>query len=556
MIFSRGSNEVAQQKKPKKMRAKALLAALGLVATAALVAPSIASSVDAAPTVPVGQSAKGGTVPVNGTVDGRLTGAKTATARDKAEAAAQAARRPLAGPRRAAVAVSDPTSGVASSALQAPTPNGVGDLTVFRNSVVPTSGVTSTVSEPSTDQSGKDIFQTSNWTSQFSHNNGSTWTSLNPFTIFGSGFCCDQVTIKDPGRSRQYWLLQYGNHLTLASSATTNLATWCTYTLTPQALLGRPAGEAFDYNDLAVGTKFLYLTSNVFGGTGFTGTAMIRLNLDNLAACQGAGFNQVFRTDLFTLKVADGSTDIAYAASTNLNAGTGTTLRILTWPENSTIVTTTNKTIAAFSYMNNGTGNCASADGVVNNWCQRTDSRILGAARGDGKIRFSFNVRQTGTARPFPYTRMETFRESDLALLANQDLFGSTVAHLYVSLAPDRRGHIGYVDTFGGGTGTTRFFPGILVGIVDDIAPNFPGSTNFLVFGSGGGCLNSDGLRRWGDYNTARGGDTGAGTWTVTSWVRTTNTNVGCGTSTPISMRNIVLGRGRDQASYLRFYNK
>ncbi|HET7400055.1 MAG TPA: hypothetical protein VFJ94_16180 [Intrasporangium sp.] len=530
---------------------------MGLLATVALVAPGSPSSVSNASAVPVGQNAAAGTVRVTATVDGRVTSARAATATDRAKAAAESTRRPFAGPRPAAATVSDPTAGVASTAITAPAPNAVGDLTVFRNTAVPTSGNTSTVSEPSTDQSGKDIFQTSNWTSQYSHNNGATWTSLNPFTIFGAGFCCDQVTIKDTGRSRQFWLLQYGDHLTLASSATTNLATWCTYTLTPQAILGRPAGEQFDYNDLAVGTRFLYLTSNLFSAAGsFTGTAFVRFNLDNLAACQAAGFNQVVRTDLFTLKVADGSTDIAYAASTNLDAGTGTTLRILTWPENSTVVTTTNKTIAAFTYMSNGTGNCASANGVVNNWCQRTDSRISGAARGDGKIRFSFNVRQTGTARPFPYTRMETFRESDLALLANQDLFGTTVAHLYVSLAPDRRGHIGYVDTFGGGTGTNSFFPGVLLGLVDDFAPNFPGSTSFAVFGSGAGCLNPDGLRRWGDYNTARGGDTGAGSWTVTSWIRTTNTNVGCGTATPVSIRNIVFGRGRDQASYLRFYNK
>jgi hypothetical protein len=188
--------------------------------------------------------------------------------------------------------------------------------------------------------------------------------------------------------------------------------------------------------------------------------------------------------------------------------------------------------------------NCGSADGAVNNWCQRTDSRILGAARGDGKVRFSFNVKQTGTARPFPYTRMETFRESDLALLTSQDLFGTTVAHLYASMAPDALGHIGYVDSFGGGTGTVHFFPGALIGIVDNQAPDFPGSTSFFLFGSGGGCLNAaDGLRRWGDYNTARGGGTAAGTWTASSWARSSSADVGCGTPTPISLRNVLFGR-------------
>jgi len=528
------------------------LAAVTLLDTSGVASPTSNSAVLTQPT-------GAGTLRPSGLVNGLAAAARSeSSAMDLARARAESQRRPLAGPARTTAKVTSVSPSVTSKSVTAPGPNAVSSLQMFRNTTVPTTGATSSVSEPSTDQSGKNIFQTSNWTSQFSHNNGATWTSLNPFTIFGSGFCCDQVTVHDPGRNLQLWLVQYGNHLTLATSSANNLSTWCTYTLTPQALLGRPAGEAFDYNDLAVGTKFLYLTSNLFGSTGsFTGTAMVRLNLDGLAACAATGFNQTVRTDLFTLKVAQGTTDVAYAASTNLNAGTGSTLRILTWPENSTVVTTVNRAIAAFNFMSPSSGqNCGSPDGVVNNWCQRTDSRILGAARGNGLVRFSFNVRQIGaaTARPFPYTRIQTFRESDLALIANQDLFGTTVAHQYMSMAPDRRGHIGYVDTFGGGVGTTHFFPGAMIGIVDDFAPNFPGSVSFFLFGSGGGCLNSDGRRRWGDYNTARGGYTGAGQWSATSWARTTNTNVGCGTPTPISLKNVVFGRSRDLASYLRFY--
>jgi len=517
-----------------------------LVGAVFLCAPSATSSTIATGSPARGQVATSGLVPSEGTVDGLTPAAQRApTAGELAFARAESARRPLTGPTPVTAKVTEPAAGISSPPVDPSGTPAAAAPVIVRNTVVPTSGQTSTISEPSTDQLNADIFQTSNWTAQFSHNNGTSWTSLNPFTIFGSGFCCDQVTVRDTRRARQLWLLQYGDHLTLASSGTTNMASWCTYTLTPQAILGRPAGEAFDYNDLAIGNSFLYLTSNLFRGNTFTGTALIRFNLDNLSACQTAGFSRIVRTDLFTLKVAQRTTDVAFAASTSLNSGTGTTLRILTWPENSNIITTTNRAIAAFSYMSNNSGqSCASADGVVNNWCQRTDSRILGAARGDGKVRFSFNVKQTGAARPFPYTRMETFRESDLALLTNQDLFGTTVAHLYASMAPDARGHIGYIDSFGGGTGAVHFFPGALIGIVDSQAPDFPGSTNFFLFGSGGGCLNAaDGLRRWGDYNTARGGGTPAGTWTASGWARTSNADVGCGSATPISLRNVVFGR-------------
>jgi hypothetical protein len=529
-----------------RARGFTLTTTAALVGAMFLYAPSATSSTTVNASANQVQVATSGVVPSAGTVNGLAPAARRApTAGELAYARAESARRPLAGPARATAKVTQPAAGISSPAVPPPGSRAAAAPVLFRNTVVATSGVTSVISEPSTDQLAADIFQTSNWTAQFSHNNGTSWTSLNPFAIFGSGFCCDQVTVRDTRRARQLWLLQYGDHLTLASTPTSNLATWCTYTLTPQGILGRPAGEAFDYNDLAIGNGFLYLTSNLFSASGFTGTALIRFNLDNLSACQAAGFSRIVRADLFTLKVAQGTTGVAFAASTNLNTGTGSTLRILTWPENSNLITTTNKAIAAFSYMSNNSGqSCASADGLVNNWCQRTDSRILGAARGDGKVRFSFNVKQTGTARPFPYTRMATFRESDLALLTNQDLFGTTVAHLYASMAPDARGQIGYVDSFGGGTGATHFFPGAMIGIVDSQAPDFPGSTNFFLFGVGGGCLNAaDGLRRWGDYNTARGGGTAAGTWTASSWARTSSADVGCGTATPISLRNVLFGR-------------
>lgn len=428
-------------------------------------------------------------------------------------------------------------------------------LSVFRNTTVPTSGNTSTVGEPSTDQSGKNVFSTGNWHAEYSNNNGSAWSQLNPFTIFGSGFCCDQVTAYDAGRNRQYWMLQYEDHFTIANSAA-NFASWCPYSYSPSSF-GRPVSESFDYSDIAIGTRYLYITSNVFDGQNQTATMLLRLSLDDMAACVTAQAAWQFRTDLATLKVAQGITDVAYAASTALDSGTGTTLRILTWPENSTTISTVNRAITAFAYMSltpaSAQGNCASQDGVVNNWCQRTDSRILGAARGNGKLWFSWNARQSGTSRPFPYTRIVRINEADLAVEVNSDLYSGSVAHLYTSISPDNRGHVGYVDTFGGGTGTSHYFPGGMVGVVDDAAPTFPGSTYYMLYGSGGGCLNPDGLRRWGDYNTARGWYTGDGVWTATVFARTSNNEVTCGTATGVVVRNVVFGRDRDRPTYNRF---
>lgn len=490
---------------------------------------------------------------------GHKVSAQNAPARSSVSAAARAAarvesqRHPLAGPawlsRQASATKSSTTASLGSAV--SPSMTTATPISAFRNTAVATgAGFTSTVSEPSTDQSGKNIFQTSNWTAQFSHNNGAAWTVLDPFSQFGPGFCCDQVTAYDPGRDREYWLLQYDNHLTIANSAAGDLSTtgWCSYSINP-SIAGRPLTDVFDYNDISIGTNYLYITSNLFDPNTFSGTAVIRLNLDDMTACVGARNAAFVRTDLFTLKPAQGLSDVMYAASDAPNGLTGNTLRVISWDDASGTITTTDKSILPFTYMFAGPttgGNCASADGIVNNWCQRTDSRVLGGARGNGKLYFSWNVRQGAVGRSFPYTREVTLQELGLGVFSQRDLFSNSFADLYVSMAADRRGHIGYVGTFGGGVGTSHFLPGILTGIVDDFAATFPGDVSFPIFGLGGGCDNPDGTKRWGDYNTARGSYTGAGVWTVTSYVRLENSVQTCGTAVPISLRNIVIGRARD----------
>lgn len=81
---------------------------------------------------------------------------------------------------------------------------------------------------PARIKSGQNIFATANYHAEFSKDNGKTWQGLDPFTIFGEGFCCDQATVYDAAHDRQHWALQYlpslvtpgvTDHLILASSA-------------------------------------------------------------------------------------------------------------------------------------------------------------------------------------------------------------------------------------------------------------------------------------------------------------------------------------------------
>ncbi|MFD2078287.1 hypothetical protein [Actinopolymorpha cephalotaxi] len=454
-------------------------------------------------------------------------------------------------------------------------PRGPDRLSVFRNTTVPvTTGRTGAASEPSTDQSGRNIFATGNYHAEFSRDSGATWTGLDPFTLFGPGFCCDQVTAYDPGRNRQYWILQYlpsllggpgFDHLTLANSAGGDFVHWCPYVITPRTF-GRPKDESFDFNDLVVGTRYLYLTSRFIrvqdrGYTVVPLAMVARISLNDLARCRPAHYDVVLRTDLRLPRVAQGITDVAYAASTSPAVGQGRNLRMLVWPENTRVVRTVDRRVPPYIHISPASGavdpNCASEDGKVNNWCEFVDSDVLGAARGNGYLWFSWSARQYGARRPFPYTRITKLRESDLRVLDNRDVYSKDVAHVYASLAPDGRGHVGLVDSFGGGTGRRHVFPGGMVGVFDDLSPRIP-SVNYFLRGHGGGCTFEEGSSsgRWGDYLSIRGWPTGDGVWNATTYVRDDNSPNFCpDRRARVTIKNVAFGRERDRGNYERFAN-
>lgn len=459
----------------------------------------------------------------------------------------------------------------------APPPGDPRRLSLFRNTTVPApENLTRAVSEPSTDQSGKNIFATGNTHAEFSRDNGKTWRSLSP-TLFGKDNCCDQVTVYDAGRNRQHWVSQYmphffgqpdaGGHLVLANSAGGDFVNWCPYIVAP-TVFGRPANENFDYNDLVVGTRYLYLTTRAIsfqpdGSYRADAVMLLRVSLDDLAHCRPAHDDVIFRTDIGDeLRVPQGVTDTAYAAATTVPDGEGRKLRLLVWPERSQVVTTVDRPVPPFRYMSGDQpatqGHCQSQDGVVINWCAFVRSSAVMAARGGGYLWFAWPAQQFGDQRPFPYTRITKIRENDLRVDGSHDLYGRTVAHLYPALAPDHRGHIGLVDTFGGGTGNQHYFPSGMIGLFDDISPTNP-TVDYFLRGQGNGCHYETGdftEGNWGDYNTIRGWHTGNGVWNATTYIRNDNNPVACGFNpASVTIKNIDFGRERDRANYHRFSN-
>ena len=134
-------------------------------------------------------------------------------------------------------------------------------------------GQASTVAEPSGAATGGGVlFVTANWTAAYSKDGGTTFTQLDPTTIFPNdavGFCCDQVVQYVPSIDRFLWLLQ-GNGYRLAAASPTDIinsggTAWTYWNLTPP-VFGEPAGTSFDYPDLSVGNNSLYISWDGNGG--------------------------------------------------------------------------------------------------------------------------------------------------------------------------------------------------------------------------------------------------------------------------------------------------
>jgi hypothetical protein len=451
----------------------------------------------------------------------------------------------------AALPQNRPQSGLAA-AMQPSAASAPGDFSLFRVNGIPSSGIaggynySSYTMEPSTANNGQYVFQTGNWYATRSFDNGATWSYLNPFSLFGSGFCCDQVTVLDAGRNRQFWLLQFGDHLVLANSAGRNLSSWCYWNITPAWAGFNNATDSFDYNDIALSRNYLYIATNVFRNTGGAWSTVIRLPIDPMIACAGFGYNFYTRNDVFTDKLVQGASDTMYWATNwyPFSGGSnGSWVSVFSWPENAG-VSVTSRNISAFNFMYRNSGqNCGSPDGVVKNWCQFADSRVLGGALGKGVLQFSWNVSQ-GSGYNYPWTYRVYIREFDKAWLGSNALAAGWGAFQFTSLAPNARGDIGMETAWGGGS--NDYYPGSAVLIDDDYGWNI----NYYLWGQGNTCTYG-GLYRWGDYLTTRAFEPVRDAWIAAGYAIWGGNCGAGGYAYPV---NLVFGRGRDTASVVRWW--
>jgi hypothetical protein len=382
------------------------------------------------------------------------------------------------------------------------------------------SGGCSLPPDSSGDTSGKVALTTGNWKSfgAVSSNGGSTFSLLDPTTIFPSGptfttvggrrvqldggMCCDQVIQYVPRINRFIWLMQFSgtcgglcgtNKLRIASATPAVVAgggTWTYWDLT-SATFGLPtANPTMDYPDMAVGSSTLYVSVDNVG----VGLLAMRIPLSQIAS--SSSINIGYTTP----------SDSASAYGGHLTQNVGDTAY---WAGH-----INNSKMRIFS-MKDSENVYRWRDVSINSWCNgaRTSSApsgtdwlafgfpgnaVLGStlrpSRSGDELWFAWGAGHTmaagtpGTCNfPQSHIQIEVLKAANYSPTAQMQVWNKTIAFAYPSLASGVNGDVAMSLGYGGGGNDASH----AVGFWGD----------FVVFPT----TSSDtSINRFGDYVTVR----------------------------------------------------
>jgi hypothetical protein len=324
-----------------------------------------------------------------------------------------------------------------------------------------TTGINSSkTAEPSGATGNGVVFMTSNWYAAYSITGGSSFTQLDPTTIFPNdaiGYCCDQIVQYVPSIDRFVWLLQ-GNGMRLATASPAQIKSsggkaW-TYWNLPPTLFGEPSGAGYDYPDLAVGDKDLYMSwdacwpGNPKGCN--QGREIVRASLSDIKT--GGTLNMGYTTPsdsglAWGSHLSQDTGDEIFWAGHNSNAS----IRVFSWPESSGSYSWRDVGLAAWA--NTGITS-ATPDG--NDWMKFLSgfpgNAVIGATRAKDGLWLAWSA---GTNKNFPQPHVEMITVdpgNDDNLIRQVQIWNGSYAYGYPALATNIcSDEVGLSLEYGGG---------------------------------------------------------------------------------------------------------
>lgn len=388
------------------------------------------------------------------------------------------------------------------------------------------------VGEPSVANNGDTVFYTGNWYAALSADGGNTFQYVDPYNSFpnpaGMEFCCDQVAIYLPKIDTFAWLMQYterqggGNIQRLAFAKTGDVprGLWRLYDIAPDSL-GLP--NAFlDFPDLAVGSNFLYATTNVFSGNNWTASAIVRIPLAEILSDSISAEHALSR-DNFSFRVAQNCQERAFWASHQNTS----MLRVFSWDETSAQPNFEDIPVASWDESS-----YTSLTPSHINWLGRADPRITGATRAGEELWFAWGAGSGGANnRPHPYVQIARLRSTDLSLIENVNIWDPSAAICYAALGSNPVNDVATSYMMGGG----NMEPSHVVGFLT------PPQNHVLTARGTRGPTD----QQWGDYLTVRARAPADNTFVATGYTLAENQQPGEADATP---RFVVFGRNQHVA--------
>jgi hypothetical protein len=376
-----------------------------------------------------------------------------------------------------------------------------------------TNDITSTVLEPSgaISRDGVVIF-TGNWFAAISKDSGQTFNYRNPYDVFSGGgsegFCCDQVVLYDSSRDIMFWYLQgvqdgraNVGRLVFARGADIRNENWQYYDLTP-GNIGGWSNEWFDFPELALGSRHLYISTNSFATKGtatpdddsFARGVVIRLDLDQIAASAEIVPEFFASEEAFSLRPTHGATDTMYFGSHDF-ADFGRRILVFSWPQNAPTVSRRAVQVDTWS---NAARDSLAKDG--NQWLRRTDFRMTAAWIIGKEAGFAWSA---AGVQPFKHPHIRTaildVTSTGSTPVRQPHLWNDQYAFAYPAAYGASASSAAIAVQYGGG-GQQGINPSHAVGTLRRSAD---GSYTWVLQGTAVGS-NGPADGRWGDYLAVR----------------------------------------------------
>lgn len=385
------------------------------------------------------------------------------------------------------------------------------ELDVLINRTVTPSQSRSVVGEPSVANKGPIVFFTGNWYVARSNDNGSTWNYLNPLEGMPD-FCCDQDVIYDPNHGVFIWYRQgvaedFTGMNRVRIGISPDATNWWFYNIRPTNLNPSWQNQWLDYPHLSLSNDHLFITSNMFDAFGdFVRTVIVRLPMEDLSNAAVPEGEVYFSNQVGTFTPVQGAKGTMFWAAHQDNGH----MVLYKWDDDQPSSTVERNVIEIPIWSFNPTLYSCPTPREGDNWCARSDPRITGGWLIGNHTGFFWNVDRGGEF-PWPYVDSALFNVDNMTYQGRPLIWSPNYAVLYAYAAPNERGELGLIATFGGG----ETEPSIAAD-VNELDANSNLSTWVLSPLINGTHVPLD--NEWGDYLRVRPYNVTENVWTATGY--------------------------------------